>query len=206
MRRLKGRFAALGPRLMSNVRQQENIARVGLRSVLRTSFLAGGALAVLAFAFATLVVATSVGEGYGALLLAAPIAAALSGTLSWWALVARAKSHRLTRGVAAGVLAVLLSHYVCCYLFLLGTWLGLAAGTAAEVALPNRIGPVEAIAASAAFAWWSLVVLGWVTVPAGGLVGGILAVVHRRKPVLAPTVRPRSVSRPHFEDPNDSNP
>jgi hypothetical protein len=127
------------------------------------------------------VTTTATGDGYGVFIIAAPIAAFLTGMFSWWLLVARPGRRSLLRGAAAGTLAALLGHFLCWYLILVGAyvWYQLGGPWNAIGGPPGN--PLVAIAAAGAYGAFSLLFIGWVTVPCGALLGGLLAVVQNRR-------------------------
>lgn len=65
----------------------------------------------------------AIGDSYGVFIAAAPAAAFLAGTLSWWLIVARSAPRTGLRGAAAGALAAFLGHFLHWYLLLAGIWL-----------------------------------------------------------------------------------
>ena len=79
------------------------------------------------------------------------------------------------RGALAGVLTGLLAHPVAWYLAI--AWMYLIGERSS---LGNRtIDPFEALTGCFVFAFWSILLMGWITVPAGGVVGWILGKVLR---------------------------
>jgi hypothetical protein len=130
---------------------------------------------------AVVVLASATGAGYAWLLLAAPAAAFVTGKLLWWLLMERGGRSGTARGVLTGAFAGAVAHYPC--------WLLLLWASSACHAITGRctgslsdapMNPLQAIPAAAVYAGISLVFYGWLTVPAGGLIGGLLATVRRR--------------------------
>lgn len=108
---------------------------------------------------------TAIGEGYGGLVIAAPVAAAGSGMLFWWLFVVRrARQGRVLPALAAGVCAAVLANFLC--------WFLLVAATSPDRALA---GP-----AALTYGAWSLYLLGWILVPVGASLGVVLAMTQRR--------------------------
>lgn len=124
----------------------------------------------------------SVVDGYWMFLIAAPMAAFASGALSWWWLLQRAQVYTRKRAGLAGALAGAVAQYPCWLLLILGNYLYsvLAGGLGASLG-DAAIGPVDAFCAAAAYSMFSLLFVGWVTVPVGALMG-VLAANRRMRP------------------------
>jgi hypothetical protein len=121
------------------------------------------------------VATTAIGRGYGAFALVAPIAAFLSGSLTWWLMIARSRYYSRLRGASAGAIAAILGHYICWYLFMVSAFFSQSTSRSPlspGQAMPN---PMEAIVWAGAPALWSLVLLGWITLPVGAVLGTLLA-------------------------------
>jgi hypothetical protein len=135
-----------------------------------------GACAGIGLATAVLIVSTAAGDGYGVFLLAAPIAAFATAALFWWWLLDRPAIHSRTRGAIAGALAGAVAHYACWLLLLLGASACHAVtGACADSFGDGPIGPLDALWAAALYSLFSLLFYGWLTVPAGALVGALVA-------------------------------
>jgi hypothetical protein len=75
------------------------------------------------------------------------------------------------RGALAGALTGLLAHPVAWYLALV--WNYLLGHTSSLGDTPS--GPLESLAGCLVMTFWSLLIVGWLTVPAGAVVGFLLA-------------------------------
>lgn len=110
------------------------------------------------------------------MLYAAPAAAFLSGAFFWWLLVIRPERPAWSRGVTAGALAGLAAHPLAWYLASLAFYLAGVKGSLGE----ETIDPINGLWASLVYSLLSLVGLGWLTVPAGALAGGVMAFFQRK--------------------------
>jgi hypothetical protein len=137
-----------------------------------------GALAAL------LIVWVATGSGYESFFIAAPLAAFIAGALFWWLLVARKNHHGTARGVAAGALAGAIGHYICWYFFFLFAFAchAFTGGCTDSLGQPP-VNPLLALGAASIYSGVSLLLCGWLTIPAGGLLGGLLAIARRRSEI-----------------------
>jgi hypothetical protein len=140
------------------------------------SLVMGALCGVVGLGVGIVVRVNATGGGYEAFPLYASLAALLTGTAAWWLLVALPAAYRSLRGALAGALAGLVAHYVCWYLMILGSnvcyWLwGACVGSLGE----PPVDPLYGLLGAAALSLGSLLLFGWLTVPAGGVLGFILA-------------------------------
>jgi hypothetical protein len=153
---------------------------------MRTSILTGstamGALCAAVGALTGgLVLASATGAGYAWLLVAAPAAAFATGKLLWWLLMERSGRSDTARGVLTGVIAGTVAHYLCWYLLIGGAFACHAVTGGCTASLGDApMNPLQAVPAAALYSGISLVFYGWLTIPAGGLLGGLLATARRR--------------------------
>lgn len=112
------------------------------------------------------------GEGWEWLALAAPLAAFLSGAALWRLLPERNPRQRRGWGALAGALAGLVSHYFTWYLQFLAAnvcfWL--TGGCTGSLGEPPA-DPLTALLGAAGLTFFSLFVVGWLTVPIGAGLG-----------------------------------
>ncbi len=142
----------------------------------RHGLIMAGACAGIGLATAAWIVSTATGDGYAVFLLAAPIAAFATAALSWWWLLDRPAIHTKTRGAIAGALAGAVAHYACWLLLILGASACHAVtGACADSLGDGPMGPLDALWAAALYSLFSLLFLGWLTVPAGALAGALVA-------------------------------
>jgi hypothetical protein len=150
----------------------------------RHGLIMAGACAGIGLATTVSIVSTATGDGYAVFLLAAPIAAFATAALFWWWLLDRPSIHTKTRGAIAGALAGAVAHYVCWLLLMLGASachavLGACADSLGDVPM----GPVDALWAAGLYSLFSLLLFGWLTVPAGAMAGALVA--HARANAVA---------------------
>lgn len=138
-----------------------------------------GACAGVGLACAAWIVGNASGDGYEPFLLAAPAAAFATAALFWWWLLDRPAIFTRARGAVAGALAGTVAHYVCWLMLMLGAsaYHALTGGYAGSLG-DAPIGPLNAIWMAAVYSLFSLYICGWLTAPAGAIIGA--AVAHAR--------------------------
>lgn len=148
----------------------------------RRSLVFGALCAGAGLLFGILVPVVAGGDGYRWLFAAAAPAAFVCGAALWRLLPERIPRHRLAWGALAGALAGLVSHYLTWYLSFLGAnvsfWL--TGGPISSLGEP----PADLLTAflgAAGLTFFSLVIVGWLTVPAGALLGLAFASASRRQ-------------------------
>lgn len=132
--------------------------------------LAGLVFALTAFICSYLFLREAIGDWRG-MLVAAPLTAFFCGIVCWWIFMARGQRVRFWRGVWVGALVALLSHPLVWYGSILYFYL------AGE---PGTLNPIEGLGASLVYGLVSLVFVGWLTVPAAAITGGLLAYVQAK--------------------------
>lgn len=122
---------------------------------------------------------TAGGAGYFAFVTAAPVATLLSGTFWWWLLIVRTDCQHRFPAVMAGMLAAVSGHILCWYFLMLGTFIWSAAGKLTTFG--PVMNPLQALPATVLYGALSLYFFGWITIPTGALLGGLLATVQARR-------------------------
>ena len=122
----------------------------------------------------------AIGDGYTVFVIAAPVAAFLSGTLSWWLFVVRPRRCNWIRGAGAGATAAVLGHLLCWYILLVGAYVWHSLSGEAVAGGDVVINPLEAITAAGIYGAFSLLLIGWVTVPVGAILGILLSFMKKR--------------------------
>ncbi len=123
--------------------------------------------------------ATAIGNGYQTFLLVAPVAAFLSGVFAWWLIMERVYRPGIPRAAFAGALAALLGHYLCWYLLFLVNFLQHVLYHVGDSVGGPPVGPIAALFAAGVYSLFSLLILGWVTVAAGAILGAVFGAVQR---------------------------
>ena len=125
--------------------------------------------------------AWSSGSGYEMFLLAAPLSAYLTGALCWWWLLLRNERHGIGRAMLAGALAGLIAHYPCWLILMFGMrTCYLLGGTCTGSLNEAPMTFLEAIPMAGLYSGFSLLFLGWITVPGGAMVGWLAAKLQFR--------------------------
>jgi hypothetical protein len=139
-----------------------------------------GACSGVGLATAAWIVGSASGDGYEPFLFAAPAAAFATAAVSWWWLLDRPANYTLARGAMAGALAGAVAHYLCWLLLMLGAsaYHALTGGFTGSLG-DSPIGPLDALWMAAVYSLLSLYICGWLTVPAGAMIGA--AVAHARR-------------------------
>ncbi len=132
--------------------------------------VAGLAFSLAAFICSYLFLRDVVGD-WQEMLVAAPLAAFGCGMVCWGIFMARGQKLTFWRGVWVGALVGLLAHPLAWYGSVLYFYLS---------GEPNTLNPVEGVWASLLYALFSLIFIGWLTVPVGAVVGGFLAYAQAR--------------------------
>jgi hypothetical protein len=161
---------------------------MAMQKPLKTSLIMGVLCALVGTGTAIAIYSTSTGAGHEWFLLAAPSAAFLTGAFLWWLLLARKGLYGTARGALAGAVAGALAHWVCWMFMLIGSNLCNAITGGCTGSLGDApMGLLEAIPATLLFSGFSLLFFGWITVPAGALIGGLLARSQSKSAQLATT-------------------
>ena len=119
------------------------------------------------------------GDGYGlGFISSAGIAAFLAPCFIWYIMIERRERISVSRGITVGVLGAALAHFVCWYLLLLSSYIKhLYLGKLIE----NVIDPLLGILAALTYSLVSLPLFGLLTLPIGGLIGGICERIFKIK-------------------------
>ncbi|GAB4396144.1 MAG: hypothetical protein Fur0044_55020 [Anaerolineae bacterium] len=133
-------------------------------------FLAGLAFALAAFVCSYLFLKDAVGDWRG-MLVAAPLTAFFCGLVCWGVFIVRGQKAGFWRGAWVGVLVALLSHPLAWYGSILYFYLA---------GVPRTLNLFEGILASLFYGLVSLIFVGWLTLPAGAVVGSLLAYAQTR--------------------------
>ena len=119
------------------------------------------------------------GDGYGlGFISSAGIAAFLAPCFIWYIMIERRERISVSRGITVGVLGAALAHFVCWYLFLVSSYIEhLYLGESTE----KVVGPLGGILAAFTYSLVSLPLFGLVTLPIGGLIGGVYAMMLQNR-------------------------
>ncbi len=119
------------------------------------------------------------GDGYGlGFINSAGIAAFLAPCFIWYIMIERRKRISPSKGVIVGLLGAALAHVICWYLFILSSYIEqFYLGVLTE----KSLGPLEGILAALTYSLISLPLFGLLTLPFGGLIGGICGKIFKIK-------------------------
>ena len=139
------------------------------RSKFKEALLVGGCFALGALPASALTLwLAAVKSPLQWLILTSVIAAFITGTLLWRTVFGHGRKPTFWRGAGVGALVVIAAHPLAWYLlFLLLYFSGIPSS------IPERtVHPLGGLVASISAGAISLLVLGWITIPVGGLIGG----------------------------------
>jgi len=147
-----------------------------------SSTLAAGLVAGISGSLVGLIVSnTASGSGYELFPLYAALAAFLSAALFWWLLLGRKNNYTIVRGVFAGGLASIVSHYLCWYLLILAQNLCYWVWKSCTSSLGEPpADPILGLLGAAGLSFFSLIFYWWLTVIPGILIAVVLSIWYRR--------------------------
>lgn len=112
------------------------------------------------------------------LILTSVVSAFAAGALLWRKVFGRGRRPTLWRGAGVGFLIVIVAHPLAWYLLFLVLYFS---GESVSVAT-RAVNPLNGLGASLTYSAMSLMVFGWVTVPLGGAIGGVLGYAAGKAP------------------------
>lgn len=139
--------------------------------------LCGASLFIAAFVCCVVIFGAAPDRDWIVMIFTAPLSAAIIGVSAWAALTSLGKSVKMWKGIMVGILAGSVSHFFAWYLSIIFLYLQKSVMT--SLGEPT-VGPVEGIWASLLMSFFSLAVLGWLTIPIGAVVGALVAAVSQR--------------------------
>lgn len=113
---------------------------------------------------------------YLVMAIAAPFSAAFIGTVSWTIFTSFGKRINIWKGIVTGILAGSVSHYLTWYASIIVLYLQKSVSSLGE----PTVGPIDGIWASLIMTFFSLAVIGWITIPLGAAIGGLFAAFSKR--------------------------
>ena len=113
----------------------------------------------------------AVGDDWWPMVVASGVAASAVSYVLWRVLCSPGRPSSARRGALAGALTGLIAHPVAWYLAVVWTYLR------GHALFPNGkpVGPIEGLGPGFVFAFFGLILTGWLTVPAGAIAGWLLA-------------------------------
>lgn len=141
--------------------------------------LAGGSFALAGFLVAA-AVRTQLSDQYGYAHL--PFAAGgASFAVAWWCWRETAHRVRLGDGALRGALVGSASHCLTWYFMIVDAFVRASLGDKSQMSLGEMpMNPILAIAGALVYSFFSLLVVGWVTVPGGAALGAMLSYINRK--------------------------
>jgi hypothetical protein len=143
------------------------------RSDYKAALLAGGCFALAALLSSALILLSVRGNEWQMLIFTSTVAAFIIGTLLWRLFFSPGRKPAVLKGLGVGALVGFLSHPLAWYLTLVWVYIEGRTGSLGD----RTIDPLNALWASFAYSAFSWLIVGWITVPVGGAVGGSLAYV-----------------------------
>lgn len=141
----------------------------------------GGGCSIVGFLCGLYIQNVSISDDYSYFWLLAMISAFLTGSTIWWKLIEKAGPKSIVRGASwirgaiVGALAGVMGHYVCWYLVIVFfSFNNLFNGISADVMSRPPLSLLTALIGALTFTPFSLVFVGFITIPAGALIGGII--------------------------------
>lgn len=117
----------------------------------------------------------------------AGIASFLVGAFNWWLFIGWKSKVTIRRGILAGLLAGIGGQYVCWLLTLWGAWIAWKLGL---FTTHDVMDPLMAFSGAAAFSFFSVLIMGWITVPGGAMLGGLFAALQKKLVAARPASSP----------------
>lgn len=137
-------------------------------SALRPALTFGALGLVLSY---LILVGHASGSDGWSIVVASGVAAFAAGYVLWRVTCSPVRPHSARRGALAGALTGLLAHPVAWYLAVVWTYLrGRSLFPGGKL-----VGPIDGLPVSLVYAFFGLILTGWLTVPAGALAGWLLA-------------------------------
>jgi len=111
------------------------------------------------------------GSDWWSIVVASGVAAFAVSYVLWRALCSPVRPRSARRGALAGALTGVLAHPVAWYLAVVWTYLR------SRPMFPGGkpVGPIEGLSVSLVYAFFGLILTGWLTLPAGAIAGWLLA-------------------------------
>jgi hypothetical protein len=140
----------------------------GVRERLEAPLIFGALGLVLAY---LIVSGHAVGGDWWSIVVASGVAAFAVSYVLWRVIGSPARPLSARRGALAGALTGVLAHPVAWYLAIIWNYLR------GRALFPGGtpVGPIEGLRASLVYAFFGLLLTGWLTVPAGAIAGWLLA-------------------------------
>ena len=126
----------------------------------------------LGFALAYLILAGhTTGSDWWSIVVGSGVAAFAVSFVLWRVICSRDRPLSVRRGALAGALTGLLAHPVAWYLAVVWTY------SRGRPLFPGGkpVGPIEGLPVSLVYAFFGVILTGWITVPAGAIAGWLLA-------------------------------
>lgn len=142
-----------------------------LTKIIMQIALCGASFGIAAFLCAAIVLAGAGGDDWPIMIVTAPVSAMAIAILSWLLFTSGGRNVKIWKGIATGVLAGSVSHFFAWYLAIICFYVW---GAVASDGSPT-VGLIDGVGASLVMSFFSLAILGWITVPFGAIVGAALA-------------------------------
>lgn len=125
----------------------------------------------------------AIGDGWQTFRYYSGAAAFVAPASLWWLLVEKNQAYGIVRGLLAGAVSALFSHYIAWYLQIIVSnisyWLLIPTGRDSLGEAP--IDPLNGLWGALVLSLWSWFLVGWVTIPIGAIIGGLYSWRSRKR-------------------------
>lgn len=147
----------------------------GIRFLLQ-HVLCGAAFFLAAFICGVVIFGISPSSDWLVMFLSAPFSAAIIAVIGWALFTSFGRHVKIWKGIVVGVLAGSISHFFAWYSSIVFLYLQNAVSSLGE----PTVGLTEGIGTSLMMTLFSLVIIGWLTVPIGAFIGAAVAWINGR--------------------------
>ena len=153
-----------------------------MKTSLKRSFYMGLFCCPIGILIGIYISISAIGSGYDWFPFYAGLASFLTPLGFWIILIETHRTYRISLGIAVGILSGIISHYVCWYLWIISANVQHLFFDSFHSSLGDPpMNLIEGFTGSLGLTYFSLLFFGWLTIPAGGIIGGIYCWHLKRK-------------------------
>lgn len=154
---------------------------VSMSAAIKRGLFMGLACLPVGFVAGAWLASHNLSAGWTGMLFAAPAGSFLAGFLFWLVFQWRTPTPGQWRGLLAGLTAGAAGHWFCWYLLIIIQNLRFVfLGEVSSLGEPP-LTPLQGLWGACVFTFFSIVIMGWATIPAGGAIGFFMGRLQRRK-------------------------